>query len=958
MSDHLLFKRVISVMLVLALAISSFSMFVYAQEEVTTVSFSIDGTVYNVDMKFEGKKLYCRADQWSVAAACLWTFNTEQQKVLFYYDTDAPVVLVIYDDQVYITDGDLMWVPFFDVATKTGVYFTGVSENMVRGYRAKPLAVFYKDMDRMFAISKYKITEMILALDDVWFWSSSASRWYATLSSFSLKGYLDAVSGKSEQDMYDAVFVDVLKMDETLLGVVTDAGEKLKRPAKIINLLQESLDENGAFVELLKRMEFSESDIRDIVWDLSQKAYGNKTLNDLSDFYKAYEYSEKLHLLDLMEFVDDMTISLEADSHVVMAMQEVFANSDSVRIRHATEKAIGARTKNNTLAGKYTFEFLGDILFDEAIGKLEETIGKTEGMANLKKLGAEILVWGIDKTFKLTDTTNAFMYSDVYSHIQLELAEYYYRHRNDETPENGLMLHSVALLYLRTCLASWQLFEYDKTLSQSIDNATSTIKGEIANLMKYTEEELLQNGTSEETEQAIIELVSELGEMPNTLPATPIITTYYEKSCECDGTGYSYSIPQINLDSPEIDAINQEILTDYYGGDHISDIIHKCDEQDDFTIKFFDYEYSVVGDILSLAMCSEETFTDGTGWRVYIISVSEKREVTKETVLDAYGMSLDEYAQTVKDALSVAFLELWERYSDGDVESWKPYLEGMLEERNLSKAKPFFNADGKLCILGDVGIAAGAGFTQQIIELEGFEITKEQRNQLQQLLEYEEKPQNTENFDVAAKSEGVMTYEEYAAAALGSEVVIEAYVQDTQGWWFDNDAGYGKITVYAQEPAGGYFIYEMKCDEADAGKVVPGAKIKVTGYKAEWCDGIEILDATFELGEGIWTAEAMDATSLLGTEDLIKHQNKLVFFSGLTVEGVEYRNGEWGDDIYVSLSKNGATYSFCVVRYLTGPDSEVYKTIGELRAGDVIDVTGYLRWDEGIYPHITGVTVK
>ena len=36
--------------------------------------------------------------------------------------------------------------------------------------------------------------------------------------------------------------------------------------------------------------------------------------------------------------------------------------------------------------------------------------------------------------------------------------------------------------------------------------------------------------------------------------------------------------------------------------------------------------------------------------------------------------------------------------------------------------------------------------------------------------------------DPAAKSEGVMTYAEYDAAAMDSEVVIEAYVQAKQSW--------------------------------------------------------------------------------------------------------------------------------------------------------------------------------
>ena len=53
------------------------------------------------------------------------------------------------------------------------------------------------------------------------------------------------------------------------------------------------------------------------------------------------------------------------------------------------------------------------------------------------------------------------------------------------------------------------------------------------------------------------------------------------------------------------------------------------------------------------------------------------------------------------------------------------------------------------------------------------------------------------------KSEGVMTFAEYDAAAIDSEVTIEAYVQAHQSWW-DN-----KITVYAADKEGAYFLYKI-----------------------------------------------------------------------------------------------------------------------------------------------------
>ena len=202
----------------------------------------------------------------------------------------------------------------------------------------------------------------------------------------------------------------------------------------------------------------------------------------------------------------------------------------------------------------------------------------------------------------------------------------------------------------------------------------------------------------------------------------------------------------------------------------------------------------------------------------------------------------------------------------------------------------------------------------------------------------------------AALAEGVMTHADYVAAAIDDEVVVETYVQAKQSWW-DN-----KATVYCQSEDGAYFLYNMACSQEDYDKLVPGTKIKVTGYKAEWAGEVEIVDAAFEILEGSFIAEAADLTALLGTDELIAHQNELACFKGLTVEAVEYKNGQPGDDIYVTFSLNGQSYSFCVEMYLTGPDTDVYKAVGELKAGDVVDVEGFLYWYEGANPHIIAVT--
>ncbi|MDC7287484.1 hypothetical protein NXH76_06705 [Blautia schinkii] len=214
------------------------------------------------------------------------------------------------------------------------------------------------------------------------------------------------------------------------------------------------------------------------------------------------------------------------------------------------------------------------------------------------------------------------------------------------------------------------------------------------------------------------------------------------------------------------------------------------------------------------------------------------------------------------------------------------------------------------------------------------------------------------------KSEGVMTYEEYLAAELDSEVVVETYVQAKQSWWED------KATLYTQDKDGAYFVYNAACTEEDYEKLVPGTKIKVTGFKAEWSGEIEIMDATFEIQEGEYVAPITDVTDLLGKDELIDHQNQYVSFKGMTVEAagqdeegndVPYLynydgSGQEGDDLYFNVSLNGETYTFTVESYLCDKNSDVYKAVKELQIGDKIDMEGFLYWYEGVNPHITSVT--
>ena len=219
-----------------------------------------------------------------------------------------------------------------------------------------------------------------------------------------------------------------------------------------------------------------------------------------------------------------------------------------------------------------------------------------------------------------------------------------------------------------------------------------------------------------------------------------------------------------------------------------------------------------------------------------------------------------------------------------------------------------------------------------------------------------------------AESAPVMSYDEYMAAEVDDAVTIQAYVQAKQAYYAEQ----GTATVYLQDQDGGYFAYDMACTQEDYDAMVEGTKIQVSGFKAEWSGEIEIMDGQLDeiIADDTFVAEAFDATSLLGTEELEEHQNEKVSFTGLTVAPSKDANGNeaaflynydgsgtQGDDVYFNVSYNGQTYSFVVESYLCGSDTEVYKAVEALEVGQTIDCEGFLYWYEGANPHITSLTV-
>ena len=213
--------------------------------------------------------------------------------------------------------------------------------------------------------------------------------------------------------------------------------------------------------------------------------------------------------------------------------------------------------------------------------------------------------------------------------------------------------------------------------------------------------------------------------------------------------------------------------------------------------------------------------------------------------------------------------------------------------------------------------------------------------------------------DPNAKSEGTMTYAEYAEASEDlADVVVEGYITCASF-----SEAYGNINLFLQDDAGGYYVYRMPATADDAAKLTVGTKVKVTGQKSAWAGEPEIAEGTgtYEVLEGSWTPEVIDVTDKLANEEeLYKYVNCKVAFKGLTVSSAPMYNwdgsGQEGSDVYFGVSDGTNEYSFLVESDEFGLGSDVYTAAQGLAVGDVVNLEGFLYWYNGAQPHISSIS--
>lgn len=204
--------------------------------------------------------------------------------------------------------------------------------------------------------------------------------------------------------------------------------------------------------------------------------------------------------------------------------------------------------------------------------------------------------------------------------------------------------------------------------------------------------------------------------------------------------------------------------------------------------------------------------------------------------------------------------------------------------------------------------------------------------------------------NVFTKSAGVMTHAEFNAAEKGADCVVEGFVAAK----FARSEQWQSTNLYLQDAEGGYYIYSLPVTVEQYNSIKVGDKIKVTGQKAEWQGEVEIdgskagAEGTFEIvGTEKFLSKSKDLSSILGNADeLKKHNNEYVYLKGLEIVSISFPKGDGGDTEvkvkYTPAEGAAVEYTFFVETDLTPNTTETYNTVKGLKAGDKVNLYGFM----------------
>ena len=376
-------------------------------------------------------------------------------------------------------------------------------------------------MNYVFSAPNFNASSIIIDPSTHWATIETASRVYAALPFVGDGSVVGTLLGTDEDDRFMKAFTNILTFDEDMSNICVD----------LSNLLSDSETERDILSTVLEEMAKMDG-------ELEQYA---ETFEGINEKVDASQLKEVMSITALIE------VASRFDESVVLMYKDIFQNSKNKRVKKTAQMAFDSIYPDKALKTMGENWAVG-LVPGRIENRLEKVNLETEGINKIiQYIGAKT----IDSVTNGSRISNAVIYMSIYTTIQNEIREYYYKNREsmDQTDIAEKLL-CAGRLYTKCIYEEYKNCSFDSEIKDSVQSADNCFRNTLKLLMSYEAKECVEEIDNSDFFNTLTEDYASLVHIPPTIPylgdvpifigctvseATEVLGTNYELDYEEGG---------------------------------------------------------------------------------------------------------------------------------------------------------------------------------------------------------------------------------------------------------------------------------------------------------------------------------------------------------------------------------------------------------------------------------------
>lgn len=487
----------------------------------TTLAVLLRDGVWYAEIQSLAKIAVCNSDRDSKGESVLTTKAAVSQnngKVVFTRENNVlnyqPIILYTCDKDKNVQVDDSYYVPLEEASKALGIHFTA-TDGKQYSKTTRTVKDLREDLNYVFSAPNFNASSIIIDPSTHWATIETASRVYAALPFVGDGSVVGTLLGTDEDDRFMKAFTNILTFDEDMSNICVD----------LSNLLSDSETERDILSTVLEEMAKMDG-------ELEQYA---ETFEGINEKVDASQMKEVMSITALIE------VASRFDESVVLMYKDIFQNSKNKRVKKTAQMAFDSIYPDKALKTMGENWAVGLVL-----GRIENRLEKVNLEAEgINKIIQYIGAKTIDSVTNGSSISNAVIYMSIYTTIQNEIREYYYKNREsmDQTDVAEKLL-CAGRLYTKCIYEEYKNCSFDSEIKDSVQSADNCFRNTLKLLMSYEAKECVEEIDNSDFFNTLTEDYASLVHIPPTIPylgdvpifigctvseATEVLGTDYER---------------------------------------------------------------------------------------------------------------------------------------------------------------------------------------------------------------------------------------------------------------------------------------------------------------------------------------------------------------------------------------------------------------------------------------------